>query len=323
MATVTMLQALQETLRREMARDEDVVLLGEDVGELGGVFQVTAGLQEEFGPARVIDTALAEGGIVGTAVGMALYGLRPVPEIQFADFLWPGFEQIVSEMARLRYRSGSQYSCPVVLRLPYGAGVDGGMYQSASPEAYLAHTPGLVVLCPSGPRDAAGLLRTALRGEDPVVFLEPKRLYRSAREEVPEDETVPLGSARIRREGTDVSLLTYGGMVPVALEAAGEAAAAGIQTEVVDLRTLAPVDIETVLASVSKTGRAVIVTEAPRFGGYAGELAAILAERAILHLEAPVARVTGYDTPVPRAFEDVYLPDTRRVLAALERVANF
>lgn len=323
MGSWNLLQAVQETLRAEMASDENVVLLGEDVGELGGVFQVTCGLQEEFGPQRVIDTALAEGGIVGAAVGMALYGLRPVAEIQFADFVWPGFEQIVSEAARIRYRSGGQYSCPLVLRLPYGAGVGGGIDQSASPEAQLAHVPGLTVVCPGGPRDAAGLLRSALRGEDPVVFLEPKRLYRDAREEVPADETMPLGQASVRREGTDVTVLTYGGMVPVVLDAAEQAAASGIRVEVVDLRTLAPVDVGTILRSVAKTGRAVVVTEAPRYGGFSGELAAMLAERAILHLEAPVARVAGYDTPVPRVFEDTYLPDTRRVLAAVERVANF
>lgn len=341
----TLLQAIHDTLRQEMTRDDTIVLLGEDVGELGGVFQVTEGLQEEFGPQRVLDTAAAEGGIVGTAVGMALYGLRPVPEIQFADFLWPGFDQIVSEMARIRYRSGGQYRCPVVLRVPYGGGVGGGMYQSASPEAFLAHVPGLVVVCPSSPEDAAGLLRAALRGEDPVVFLEPKRLYRQPgergepgdsgepgepggpgenfREDDPPHDTVAIGAARIRRQGTDVTVLTYGGMVPVALEAAEQAAAGGIQAEVVDLRTLVPVDIATVLASIVKTGRAVLVSEAPRFGGYTGELSAILAERAILHLEAPVVRVAAFDTPIPRILEDVHLPDTRRVLAALERVANF
>jgi 2-oxoisovalerate dehydrogenase E1 component beta subunit len=266
---------------------------------------------------------MAEGGIVGAAVGMALYGLRPVPEIQFADFVWPGFEQIAAEMARLRFRSAGQYSCPVVLRLPYGAGIGGGMDQSASPEAYFCHTPGLTVVCPSDPEDAAGLLRTALRGQDPVIFLEPKRLYRTARAEVPDDAEVAIGTARIRRAGTDVTVLCYGAMVPVALAAAEAAAASGIQSDVIDLRTLVPVDIATILTSIARTGRAVIVAEAPRTCSYAAELAALLAERAILHLEAPVLRVTGLDAPLAHVFEDTYLPDPARVRAAIERVANF
>lgn len=323
MSQLDLVQAVQGTLRAEMRADDRIVVLGEDVGELGGIFRATEGLREEFGPRRVLDTPMAEGGIIGTAIGMALYGLRPVPEIQFADFVWPGFEQIASEMARLRFRSGGQYACPVVLRLPYGGGIGGGMYQSASPEAYFCHTPGLTVLCPSDPEDAAGLLRSALRAQDPVIFLEPKRLYRSARAEVADDVEVPIGRARVRRDGTDVTALCYGAMVPVVQEAAEGAAEAGIQTEVIDLRTLVPVDIGTILASIARTGRAVVVAEAPRTCGYAAELAALLAERAILHLEAPVLRVTGHDAPLAHAFEDTYLPDPARVRAAIERVANF
>lgn len=323
MKQLSLAQAINRTLRSEMRRDDRIVVLGEDVGGVGGLFGTTEGLLGEFGDQRVLDTASAEGGIIGTAVGMALYGLRPVAEIQFADFVYPGFDQIVSEMAKIRYRSGGQYACPVVLRLPAGGGVRGGIYQSQSPEAHFCHAPGLVVAMPSNAADAAGLLRSALRSPDPVVFLEPKRLYHDGRSEVPEDHEVALGRAAIRREGSDVSVFTYGACVPAALEAAQIAAERGIQTEVVDLRTLQPFDIETVLASIAKTGRAVVVAEAPRTASFAAEIAATLAERAILHLEAPVLRVTGFDTPVPLHFEDAYLPDADRVVAAIERVANF
>jgi len=321
MPDLTIAQGVNQALRDEMHRDDRIVVLGEDVGALGGLFGVTAGLLEEFGDRRVIETFAAEGGLVGTAVGLALYGLRPVAEIQFADLVWSGFEQLVSEMAKLRYRSAGQYSCPVVLRVPYGAGVGGGIYQSQSPEAHFCHTPGIVVVAPADTADAAGLLRSALRGEDPVVFLEPKRLYREG--SIASDEAVPLGSARLRREGTDVTLVAYGSTVPAALEAAQAAATRGIQVDVLDLRTLVPLDIAALLRSITKTGRAVLVSEATRTGGYAAELAATLAERAILHLEAPVERVTGFDTPVPYAHEDKYLPDADRITAAIERVANF
>lgn len=324
MTELSLLQGIHRTLRQEMQRDEKIVVLGDDVGRWGGVFGVTEGLLEEFGPQRVLDMPMAEGGLIGTAVGMALYGVRPVPEIQFADFIYPGFDQMVSEMAKMRYRSGGDYSCPVVLRVPYGGGVGGGMYQSQSPEAYFCHTPGLVVAVPSNAQDAIGMLRSSLRGNDPVVLLEPKRLYRRAHSSVPEDDfEVPLGSARVVREGTDVTVLVYGAMVPVAEEAAQMAAESGIQTEVIDLRTLLPLDIAAVLASIAKTGRAVIAAEAPKFCSYAAELAATLAERAIVHLEAPVLRVSGFDTPIPFAFEDEYLPGPRRVYAAIEQVANF
>jgi len=318
----TIAEAVNQALREEMRRDDRIVLLGEEVGALGGLFGVTEGLLEEFGDRRVMDTFAAEGGLVGTAVGLALYGLRPVAEIQFAGLVWSGFEQLVSEMAKLRYRSAGQYSCPVVLRVPYGAGVGGGMCASQSPEAHFCHIPGITVVAPADGADAAGLLRSALRGDDPVVFLEPQNLYRTGRSTV-SDEIVPLGSARLRREGSDVTLVAYGSTIPAALEAAQTAADRGIQADVLDLRTLAPFDIAALLRSIAKTGRAVLVSDAPRTGGFAGELAATLAERAILHLEAPVERVTGFDTPVPYAHEDKYSPDADRITAAIERVANF
>ena len=323
MPDLNMAQAINRTLSVEMRRDDTIVLLGEEVGSLGGLFGTTEGLLDEFGETRVVDAPTAEGGVVGTAVGMALYGLRPVAEIQFADFVWPGFDHIVSEMSRVRYRSGGQYSCPVVLRLPYGAGVGGGMYQSQSPETYFCHTPGLVVAAPSDAADAAGMLRAALRSDDPVMFLEPKRLYQDSGENFDDECLVPLGKARIRRHGTDVSVFTYGSTVPVALQAAKAAEELGIQTDVIDLRTLLPLDIATVLNSIGKTGRAVIVAEAPTYCGYGAELSATLSERALLHLEAPIERVAGFDVPVSYSQEDDYLPNKRRVVAAIERVANF
>ena len=323
MSELNLLQAINFALGGEMRRDDRVVLMGDSVGALGGVFRATDGLLDEFGAERVIDMPLGEGGIVGAAVGMALYGLRPVPEVQFADFMYPGFDQIVSEMAKYRYRSAGQYSCPLVLRMPFGGGVGGGLYHSQSPEAYFTHTPGLVVLAPSNPHDAVGLLRSAIRGEDPVVFLEPKRLYRTVIGDVPDDDfTVPIGEAARLREGADVTVIAYGAMVHEAAQAAEKAAASGIQVDLLDLRTLLPFDIGAVLESVGKTGRAVIVQEAPRSSGYAAEIAAVLAEKAVFHLQAPVLRVCGYDTPFPYALEDAYMPDTDRVLRAIERVTN-
>ncbi|MEK7330884.1 MAG: alpha-ketoacid dehydrogenase subunit beta [Candidatus Eisenbacteria bacterium] len=324
MPQMTMVQAITDALRTALRADPAVVVLGEDVGRNGGVFRVTEGLQAEFGAARVLDTPLAENGIVGGAIGMALYGLRPVAEIQFADFIYPAFDQIVSEMAKLRWRSAGQYACPVIVRAPYGGGIKGGLYHSQSPEAYFCHTAGLTVVIPSTPSDAKGLLLAALAGEDPVIFLEPKRLYRSMREEVAEGRfTVPLATARIARAGEHCSVLTYGAMVPVAVEAAAAAAERGWSVEVVDLRTLAPLDTETVLASVRKTGRAVILHEAPRTCGYGAELAALLAEQALTSLQAPVLRVTGYDTPFPYTLEHSYLPDAPRALRAIEHVMTF
>lgn len=324
MSTMTLLQAVTSALRGEMRRDDRVVILGEDVGKAGGVFRATEGLQAEFGADRVIDTPLAESGIIGTAIGMALYGLRPVPEIQFSDFIYPAFDQIVSEAAKMRYRSGGQFTCPMVIRSPYGGGIRGGHYHSQSPEAYFCHTPGLKVVIPSTPADTKGLLTSAIRDGDPVLFFEPKRIYRHVKGEVPDGEhTVPLGKARLVREGSQVSLIAYGAMVPVCEEAAEKAEAQGISCEVLDLRTLVPLDWDAVLTSVSKTGRVVIVAEAPKTGSFAGEISAQIAGKAIEYLEAPILRVCGFDTPFPYALEHVYMPDSRRVLDAVERVAKF
>lgn len=324
MPVYNIIQAVNDALRIEMRRDPRVVVLGEDVGKFGGVFRATSGLFEEFGADRVIDTPLAEAGIIGSAIGMALYGLKPVPEIQFADFIYPAYDQIVNELAKFRYRSGGQYSAPMVIRTPYGGGIRGGHYHSQSPEAYFAHTPGLKVVIPSNPHDAKGLLLSAIRGEDPVIFMEPKRVYRAARGEVPEgDYTIPIGEAKVVREGRQVTVLCYGAMVHTVVEAAEKVAGEGFDPEIIDLRTLLPLDAEAVLSSVRKTGRAVIVHEAPKTCGYGAELAALIAEKALLHLEAPVARVAGFDTPFPYTLENEYLPSAERVAKAIRDTATF
>jgi len=323
MTELTLVQAVNRAMHEAMKGDADVLVLGEDVGVNGGVFRATEGLQKEFGAERVIDTPLSETGIVGAAIGMALYGLKPIAEIQFLDFIYPAFDQIVSELAKFRYRSGGQYPCHVVIRSPYGGGVKGGLYHSQSSEAYFAHTAGLKVIIPSTPADAKGLLLTAIFDEDPVLFLEPKRIYRSVTGEVPDgDVRVPFGQAAIRREGTDVTVLAYGAMVPAAVQAAESLAGEGISAEVVDLRSLVPLDEAAVLASVEKTGRAVIVHEAPRFCGYGAELAAILAEKTLYSLKAPVVRVTGFDTPFPYALENLYLPGADRIAHAVRATAK-
>ena len=324
MATMTILQAVNDALRTEMRLNDKIVVLGEDVGKLGGVFRATEGLQKEFGEDRVIDTPLSETGIIGTAIGMALYGLRPVPEIQFMDFIYPGFDQIVSELAKFRYRSGGQYSAPVTIRTPYGGGIRGGHYHSQSAETYFAHTPGLKVVIPSTPYDTKGLLIASMRDPDPVLFMEPKRIYRSAKGEVPEGEyTVPIGKATTAREGTDVSVFAYGAMIPVCLEAAKHAETKGTSVEVVDLRSLVPLDIKAVLASAEKTGRAVVVYEAPRTCGYGAEVSALIAEHAMLSMKAPIVRVTGFDTPFPYALEDLYMPNPDRVYRGIEQVMSY
>jgi len=325
MPTINIIQAVNAALRTEMRRDPRVVVLGEDVARFGGVFRATRGLLDEFGSQRVFDTPLAEAGIIGTAIGMALYGFRPVPEIQFADFIYPAFDQIVNELAKMRYRSGGQFTCPVVIRTPYGGGIRGGHYHSQSPEAYFVHTPGLKVVIPSNPYDAKGLLIAAVRDENPVIFMEPKRVYRAARGEVPEGEySVELGRAKVIKEGSDVTILTYGAMVYPVLEASEAAEMEdGISSEVIDLRTLMPYDIETILASVKKTGRVVIVHEAPRTCGFGAELSAAISERGFLHLQSPILRVTGFDTPFPYALEEFYLPDLKRVHRALRDSVNF
>ncbi|RYY00675.1 alpha-ketoacid dehydrogenase subunit beta [bacterium] len=324
MANLTLLQAINSALREEMKRDERVIVLGEDVGKNGGVFRATEGLFDEFGPERSVDTPLAENGIIGMAIGMAMYGLRPVPEIQFMDFIYPAFDQIVSEMAKMRYRSGGQFSVPLVVRTPYGGGIRGGLYHSQSAEGYFANTPGLKVVIPSNPYDAKGLLLAAIRDEDPVIFMEPKRLYRSVKGEVPDtDYIVPIGKAKVTKEGSDISVFAYGAMIPLCLEAAEKAKEQDIDVEVVDLRTLAPLDVETIIQSVKKTGRAVVVYEASKTGGFGAEISALIAERAIEYLEGPVLRVAGLDTPYPYTLEHVYMPDSRRILEAIEKVVHF
>ncbi|MGZ8431981.1 MAG: alpha-ketoacid dehydrogenase subunit beta [Candidatus Deferrimicrobiaceae bacterium] len=324
MATLTLIQALHDAMAGEMERNPAVVLLGEDIGKSGGVFRATEGLWERFGEERVIDTPLAESGIVGMAIGMALNGLRPVAEIQFSDFIYPAFEQIVSELAKFRYRSAGQFTAPVVIRAPSGGGIKGGLYHSQSPEAYFIHTAGLKVVMPSTPADAKGLLTTAMRDPDPVIFFEPKALYRTAKGEVPEGEyAVPLGKARLVREGSDVSVITYGAMVPVAEEAAEEGEKEGVSVEIIDLRTLWPLDVGAVDRSVQKTGRAVVLHEAPRTCGFGAELSALIQEKTFLHLKAPIRRVTGFDTPFPYALEKAYMPDARRALEAIRDAVKF
>lgn len=324
MPVMNIIQAVNSALRLAMARESKIVVLGEDVGKFGGVFRATSGLHEEFGPDRVIDTPLAEAGIIGTAIGMALYGLRPVPEIQFADFIYPAFDQIVNELAKFRYRSGGQYSCPVVIRTPVGGGIRGGHYHSQSPEALFIHTPGLKVVAPSNPYDAKGLLLACLGQNDPVLFLEPKRIYRAARGEVPEDEyQIELGEAKVVRQGEQCTIISYGSMSSIAEEAAEHAAEQGISCEVIDLRTLLPFDIDTLVASVQKTGRAVVVHEAPRTCGFGAELVASICERAMEYLEAPILRVTGFDTPFPYTLEHEYLPDASRVVHAIRQTLEW
>ncbi len=324
MPTMNIIQAVNDALRIEMKRDPRVVILGEDVGKFGGVFRATAGLFEEFGDKRVIDTPLAEGGIIGAAIGMALYGLRPVPEIQFSDFIFPAFDQIVNELAKYRYRSGGQYPAPVVIRTPVGGGIKGGHYHSQSPESLFIHTAGLVVVCPSNPIDAKGLLLSAIRGEDPVLFMEPKRVYRAAKGDVPEgDYTIPIGKAKIVREGDQVTVIAWGAMLHEAMEACEQAAAQGLRPELIDLRTLWPVDIDALVTSVKKTGRCVIVHEAPRTCGFGGELSSLIQERCFVHLEAPIRRVTGWDTPFPYTLENEYLPRAPRILKAMQETTAY
>src|SRR5512142_328825 len=324
MATYNIIQAVNDALRLEMRRDANVVVLGEDVGKFGGVFRATHGLQAEFGAERVIDTPLAESGIVGTAIGMALYGLKPVPEVQFADFIFPAMDQIVNELAKYRYRSGGQWSSSLVIRSPYGGGIRGGHYHSQSPEAHFIHTAGVKVVVPATPDDAKGLLISAIRDPDPVLFLEPKRVYRAARGEVPEGEyAIPIGQAAVTRAGHQVTILAWGAMWHEADQAAREAEQEGIDCEVLDLRSLQPLDLDAITASVRKTGRAVIVHEAPRTCGFGAELTALIQERCFLHLEAPVARVTGFDTPFPYTLENEYLPRAPRILRAVREALAY
>jgi pyruvate dehydrogenase E1 component beta subunit len=324
--SLTLVEAVCEGLHQEMARDEGVLVLGEDVGENGGVFRATDGLYEEFGDQRVVDTPLAESGIVGSAIGLALSGMRPVAEMQFMGFMYPAFDQLVSHAARLRSRSWGQYSVPLVVRAPYGGGIRAPEHHSESKEAFFVHEPGLKVVTPSTPADAKGLLAAAVRDPDPVVFLEPKLIYRAFREDVPEEPyTVPLGEAAVRREGEDVSVFTWGAMTRPALIAADNLADEhGVDCEVVDLRTLSPMDRETLAESFRKTGRAVVVHEAPKTGGLGAEVAATLQEEALLYQEAPVRRVAGFDTPMPlHALEDYYLPQAVRIQEGVLETVDF
>ncbi|ALW90185.1 transketolase [Deinococcus grandis] len=322
--TINLIQAVTEAIAEEMERDQRVVLFGEDVGARGGVFMATAGLQERFGKHRVFDTPLSEASIVGAAVGMAVRGLRPIAEIQFADYMGPGFDQIISQAAKIRYRSAGQFTAPMVIRTPSGGGVKGGHHHSQSPESYYTHTPGLKVVMPSTPYDAKGLLKAALRGEDPVIYFEPKRLYRAAKGEVPDhDYVVKLGEAAVRREGSDLSLIGYGGVMPDLEKAADALAAEGVSVEVIDLRSLVPWDRDRVLTSVQKTGRAVLVSEAPRISNFMGEVAYVIQEQAFDYLTAPVGQVAGFDTPYPYVQDKVYLPGANRIVAACVQALNY
>jgi len=322
---LTLVQSVRDALYGEMERDEDVFVLGEDVGKNGGVFRATQGLYDEFGPDRVVDTPLAESGIVGCAIGMAAYGLRPVPELQFSGFMYPGFDQIVSHAARLRTRSRGRFSCPLTIRAPYGGGIRAPEHHSESKEAFYTHEPGLKVVVPSTPTETKGLLAAAIRDPDPVVFLEPKLIYRAFRQEVPDDHyTIELGTANVRREGDDVSVFTWGAMVRPTVEAAEELADEGVDVEVVDLRTLKPMDTDAIVASFEKTGRAAVVHEAPKTGGLASEIIATIQEEALLYQEAPVTRVTGFDVPFPLyASEDYYLPETARIKDGISDAVEF
>ncbi len=324
MSHMNIIQAINSGLEQAMDQDDSVVIMGEDVGRFGGVFRATLGLQERFGNDRVIDTPLSEGGIIGTAIGMALNGLKPVAEIQFSDFIYPAFDQIVNEAAKMRYRSGGEWTVPMVIRTPTGGGIRGGHYHSQSPETYFAHTPGLKVVMPSNPYDAKGLLLESIEDPDPVIFFEPKRVYRAAQGEVPDEMyRIPIGKASITREGTDLTVVSWGAMVQESEKAAEQAAEQGISCEVIDLRSLVPWDVDSVIASVQKTGRAIVVYEAPRTVGFGTEIISQIMEDAFDYLEAPVARVTGYDTPFPYTLEHDYLPLANRILPAIIETATY
>jgi pyruvate/2-oxoglutarate/acetoin dehydrogenase E1 component len=319
-----MVEALNDGFHVELARDDSVLVMGEDVARAGGVFRATAGLRERFGDDRCVDTPLAEAGILGTAVGLCMAGWRPVTEMQYDAFSYPCLDQLITHVGRYRWRTGGAMEFPLVVRMPYGGGVRAPELHDDSPETYYVHTPGVKVAIPSTPADAKGLLTAAIRDPDPVVLLEPKLIYRSERSEVPEGEhVVPLGKARVAREGDDVTLVAYGAMVPLC-ERAADALADEASVEVLDIRTLKPLDEDSLLASASKTGRVVIVQEAPRVAGFGAELAAVLAEKAILDLRGPVLRVTGYDVPYPYwKIEDAYMPSVERVVDAARKLLQF
>jgi 2-oxoisovalerate dehydrogenase E1 component beta subunit len=327
MAVKTLIEAVRETLAEEMRRDENVIVLGEDVGKKGGVFLATDGLWAEFGDDRVIDTPLTESMIVGASIGAAINGLRPVAEIQFADFIAPAFNQLINEAARMRYRSNNGFGVPMTVRAPYGGGVHGALYHSQSVEAFFAHAPGLKVVIPSNPYDAKGLLRTAIRDDDPVLFFEHKKMYRSVRGDVPDsDYTIPLGQAAITRPGSQITLVAYGLMAQFGLEAAELVADEGIDVEVVDVRSLRPLDKATILESVKKTGKAIVVYEDNRFLGYGAEICAIIAEEAFDYLDGPVTRIAGPDVPgVPynHVLEDWFMVNPEKIADGLRKLAAY
>ncbi|MBA2643530.1 MAG: alpha-ketoacid dehydrogenase subunit beta [Actinobacteria bacterium] len=321
MAELLLVEAVNDALHIEMERDGTVMVIGEDVGRLGGVFRATAGLHERFGADRCVDTPLAEAGILGAAVGLCMAGWRPVCEMQYDAFSYPALDQLINHVGRYRWRTRGKMSFPLVIRMPYGGGVRAPELHDDSPETYYVHTPGVKVAIPSNPADAKGLLAAAIRDPDPVVIFEPKLHYRTGKAEVPQGEhVVPLGEARVAREGTDVTLVAYGAMVPLA-ERAADALDAEASIEIVDLRTLKPLDEDALLASAAKTGRVVVIQEAPRTCGFAAEVAAVLAEKAIYDLQGPVLRVTGYDVPYPYwQIEDAYMPSVERVVDAVRRL---
>jgi 2-oxoisovalerate dehydrogenase E1 component beta subunit len=322
---VTMVKALNEALRRSLADDPRTLVLGEDVGKLGGVFRVTEGLQDEFGTGRVFDTPLAEAAIAGVSLGLALAGWRPVAEMQFDGFSYPALDQVISHVAKYRYRSRGRQPVPIVIRIPFAGGIGAAEHHSESPEAYYAHTAGLKVVVPSSPVDAYHLLRASIADPDPVIFFEPKSRYWSKEDgDLNGDEGLPIGKARIVREGTDCTVIAYGAMVARSLQAATKAAQDGTDLEVIDLRSLVPLDLDALATSVTKTGRAVVVHEAPMTAGFGAEVVARIVEDAFDYLEAPILRVTGYDTPYPPAtLESHYLPSVERILAAVHRVTSY
>lgn len=327
MPSKTFLESIRDTMHDEMARDERVIVMGEDVGVSGGVFRATEGLHEKFGAERVIDTPLAELSIIGIAIGAAAVGMHPIAEIQFADFIHPAFDQIVNEAAKMRYRSNGGWGCPLVIRTPYGGGIHGGLYHSQSIEAFFCHSPGLIVISPSTPYDAKGLLTAAIRNPDPVLFLEHKKLYRSIKGEVPDDDYVlPIGKADVKRAGSDVTAIAYGAMLHETLNAANTLAREGIEVEVVDLRTLFPLDRATILESVRKTSKVCIIHEDTKTMGLGAEIAAIISEEAFGDLDAPIRRVTGPDLPgIPfnETGEHVFLPNAEKIATALRELARY
>lgn len=321
MTQINMVQSLNKSLDQLMAEDERVIVLGEDVGRDGGVFRVTDTLLNKYGEERVIDTPLSELGIIGMAAGMAMHGLKPIAEIQFQDFIYPAFDQIVNNISKIRYRTGGRYSIPLVIRTPYGGGVRGGLYHSQSGESYFVHTAGLTVITPSNPYDAKGLLVSAYKRNDPVIFLEPKRLYRSVKAEVPDGLfEIEIGKAAKLKEGDEVSIITYGSMVPTVMNTVEKN---GINADVIDLRTLLPMDIDAIIKTAKKTGRVITVHEAPRTLGVGAEISALIAERALDSLLAPIVRVAGYDIPFTYSHEDLYIPGEKRIMSAINRVLEY